>query len=119
MFSERSAIFEINVLFPEYLLSLKYMLLYFTKDFFIRLTSPTDTKSAMLKLIKQQFNKHKDLLSCYTTLNTASIIKQKGFYFFLKVVLKRTWCILYNICPFYLQFKSTSSNRRLVVTSKF
>lgn len=88
MFSERSAIFEMNVLFPEYLLSLKYMLLYFTKDFFIRLTSPTDTKSAMLKLIKQQFNKHQDLLSCYTTLNTASIIKQKEFYFFLKVVLK-------------------------------
>lgn len=64
MFSERSAIFEMNVLFPEYLLSLKYMLLYFTKDFFIRLTSPTDTKSAMLKLIKQQFNKHQDLLQC-------------------------------------------------------
>lgn len=83
MFSERSAIFEINVLFPEYLLSLKYMLLYFTKDFFIRLTSPTDTKSAMLKLIKQQSNKHQDLLSCYTTLNTASIIKQKEFFFYI------------------------------------
>lgn len=52
MFSERLVIFEMNVFLFEYLFLLKYMLLYFINDFFIRLILLIDIKLVMLKLIK-------------------------------------------------------------------